>query len=186
MSSLHLCLYCPCLLQEQQRDSPVQQLQLLVSALQHESAAVRHVGLGELMRFLRSQQTFLESALAGVLACSVSAAGGNTNGGSGGGNSGNSTTVARAGDASLLLPPAAAAAASAPGARLSPAQCRALLSELLAALLASCDGLPRGSLAHSMRLRCVLLRVGGHGCAPLSALPPPLPTTHHQAACCCS
>lgn len=67
------CNCCTCL-QEQNCQSPLQHLQLLIAALRHESVAVRHVGLGEVRSFLLQYKTFMGDAMAGLLSCSGPAA----------------------------------------------------------------------------------------------------------------
>jgi hypothetical protein len=133
-----------CHLQEQHRQGPLQQLQLLITALQHESMAVRHVALAEVRSFLLQHKTFMSDAMSGLLSCSgpaalpqdandkadidaAAAAGagqqqqqkGNARGAKAGSGDGSSSS------------------------KLAPGQCRELVSELLAALLASCANLPR-------------------------------------------
>jgi hypothetical protein len=131
--------------QEQGRQSPLQQLQLLMTSLCHDSIAVRHVALGEVRSFLLTQKTFVSDTLAGLLSCS-------------------SRPTLHAQDSNAQVAPAATAAAapSAGGdkgssngssAKLSPVQCQQLLSELLAALMASCENLGRDNLAASMKQR---------------------------------
>lgn len=131
-------------MQEQGRQSPLQQLQLLMTSLRHDSIAVRHVALGEVTSFLLTQKGFLSDTLAGLISCSTRPA-----------LHGPSKQPAPAAAA-----PAAGAAAAAPagsngGVKLAPVQCQDLLSELLAALMASCENLGRDSLAASMKQRCV-------------------------------
>jgi hypothetical protein len=130
---------------EQGRQSPLQQLQLLMTSLRHDSIAVRHVALGEVRSFLLTQKSFVSDTLAGLLSCS-------------------SRPTLHARDSNgQAAPPAAAAAAPAAGGKgggstkLSPVQCQQLLSELLAALMASCENLGRDNLAASMKQRWVLM-----------------------------
>src|SRR5690242_13245366 len=61
-------------LQEQNCQTPLQHLQLLIAALRHESVAVRHVGLGEVCSFLLKYKTFMGDAMSGLLSCSGPAA----------------------------------------------------------------------------------------------------------------
>jgi hypothetical protein len=120
----------------------MQQLQLLMTSLRHESIAVRHVALGEMRSFLLTQKAFISDTLSGLVGCS--------------------TRPALHGPRSGQPAPAAGAAAaggagksggSSEDAKLRPVQCQDLLSELLAALLASCENLGRDSLAASMKQR---------------------------------
>lgn len=155
--------------QEQGRQSPLQQLQLLMSSLRHESIAVRHVALGEVRSFLLQHKSFIADTQAGLLTCSTRPALQGPNGGH------------SAAAAALSAAAAAAAAAAAGGggvgggskagaggggggskagggggsgeAKLSPVQCQDVFSELLAALMASCENLGRDSLAASMKQR---------------------------------
>eukprot|EP00878_Enallax_costatus_P012343 GHUV01012892.1.p1 GENE.GHUV01012892.1~~GHUV01012892.1.p1 ORF type:complete len:1174 (+),score=406.36 GHUV01012892.1:1698-5219(+) len=62
------------LAKEQNCQTPLQHLQLLIAALQHESVAVRHVGLGEVRSFLVQYKTFMGDAMSGLLSCSGPAA----------------------------------------------------------------------------------------------------------------
>lgn len=137
-------LCCPCVLQEQGRQSPLQQLQLLIASLRHESNAVRHVALGEVRSFLLTQKAFLSDTLSGLLTCSRRPAFHGPSSSSSSGSGGNQ-------------PPVAAAAGGGKGgegeAKQSPGQCQDLMSELLAALLASCENPGRDSLASSMKQR---------------------------------
>jgi hypothetical protein len=107
--------------------------------------AVRHVALAEVRSFLLQHKTFMSDAMSGLLSCSGPAAlpqdannkaengaalaatgtgqqqqqqKGNARGGKAGSGDGGSS-------------------------KLAPGQCRELVSELLAALLASCANLPR-------------------------------------------
>lgn len=54
-------------MQEQGRQSPLQQLQLLMTSLRHDSIAVRHVALGEVASFLLTHKGFLSDTLAGTV-----------------------------------------------------------------------------------------------------------------------
>lgn len=54
-------------MQEQGRQSPLQQLQLLMTSLRHDSIAVRHVALGEVASFLLTHKGFLSDTLSGVI-----------------------------------------------------------------------------------------------------------------------
>jgi hypothetical protein len=114
-----------------------------MTSLRHNSIAVRHVALGEVRSFLLTQKTFVSDTLTGLLSCS-------------------SRPTLQAWDSSTIQPPAAAAAgggSSGSSAKLSPVQCQQLLSELLAALMASCENLGRDNLAASMKQRWVLMFV---------------------------
>lgn len=122
-------------------------------SLRHESVAVRHVALGEVRSFLLQQKGFMSDTLSGLLSCSKRPA---LHGRSAG---------------AVLTPAAPAAAAGAAGkarssaeVKLSPVQCQDLLSELLAALMASCENLGRDSLAASMKQRCVTWQSFGRHC----------------------
>jgi hypothetical protein len=136
--------------QEQGRQSPLQQLQLLITSLRHDSIAVRHVALGEVRNFLLTHKSFLYDTLAGLVSCSTRPA---LHGPSKG---------------QLGVAAALAAAGSSGGQelKLRPVQCQDLLSELLAALLASCENMGRDSLAASMKQRWVSLH--GYLCGQLT------------------
>lgn len=141
---LSTCTASACTLQEQGRQSPMQQLQLLMTSLRHESIAVRHVALGEVRSFLLTQKAFISDTLSGLVGCSTRPA----------------LHGPRSGQPAPAASAAAAAAAGGSGkggssedAKLRPVQCQELLSELLAALLASCENLGRDSLAASMKQR---------------------------------
>lgn len=128
--------------QEQGRQSPMQQLQLLMTSLRHQSIAVRHVALGEVRSFLLTQKTFISDTLSGLVSCS--------------------TRPALHGPSKQQSAAVAVKAAAGGGkggsngeVKLLPVQCQDLLSELLAALMASCENLGRDGLAASMKQRCV-------------------------------
>lgn len=129
-------------LQEQGRQSPLQQLQLLMTSLRHDSIAVRHVALGEVRSFLLTQKSFIYDTLAGLVSCSTRPA---LHGPSKGQSAAAAALAAAAGQS--------AGGSGGPEVKLRPVQCQDLLSELLAALLASCENLGRDSLAASMKQR---------------------------------
>jgi hypothetical protein len=138
-------------MQEQHRQGPLQQLQLLISALQHESMAVRHVALGEVRSFLLQYKTFMSDAMSGLLSCSGPAAlpqDANNNKADNGTAAGTGQQQqqqkgnARGGKAG------SGDGSSSSSSKLAPGQCRELMSELLAALLASCANLPRVCSGH--------------------------------------
>jgi hypothetical protein len=159
-------LLCPP--QEQGRHSPLQQLQLLLTSLRHHSIAVRHVALGEVRRFLLQHKGFMGDTMAGLLSCS-------------------SRPALRSSSGAAASVAAAAAAAAVAGSsegtgsragsgevKLQPVQCQELLSELMAALLASCENLGCDGLAASMKQRCVccLLTMAACSCSSGAFLPP--------------
>ena len=147
-----LLLWCCCAPQEQGRQSPLQQLQLLMHSLRHESIAVRHVALGEVRSVLLQHKSFLSDTLSGLLSCSKRPA-------LHGRNTGKDIVAA----AAAAAPAAAAGKGGSKGGssraqevKLSPVQCQDLVSELQAALMASCGNLGRDSLAASMKQRCAV------------------------------
>jgi hypothetical protein len=130
-------------LQEQHRQGPLQQLQLLINALQHESMAVRHVALGEVRSFLLQHKTFMADAMSGLLSCSGPAA--LPQDATNKAENGTAAAVAAGTGQQQQKGNARGKAGSGDGSssKLAPGQCRELVSELLAALLASCANLPR-------------------------------------------
>jgi hypothetical protein len=138
-------------LQEQHREGPLQQLQLLIGALQHESMAVRHVALGEVRSFLLQHKTFISDAMSGLLSCSGPAAlpqdANNKADGSAAAAAGQQQQQQQQqqkGNARGLKAGGSGDGSS----KLAPGHCRELMSELLAALLSSCANLPRVCSGH--------------------------------------
>lgn len=134
-------------LQEQPRQGPLQQLQLLIGALQHESMAVRHVALGEVRSFLLQHKTFMSDAMSGLLSCSGPAAlpqdaNNKADSGAAAGN-GQQQQQQQKGKGGK-----AGSGDGSSSSKLAPGQCRELVSQLLAALLASCANLPRVHSGH--------------------------------------
>eukprot|EP00775_Hariotina_reticulata_P013107 gene13107-13235_t len=155
------------LAQEQHLAGPLQQLQLLMQSLRHESLAVRHAGLGELRSFLSKCKNFMSDTLASLMSCAGPAA-----------LPGTTITAPAAGSGSAG--PTAAAT------KLTSAQSREVVSELLAALLASCDNLPRSAQAEAMKQRCaqclgVLGAIDPAHVAP--ELPRPAPFSYTPQGC---
>ncbi|WIA34494.1 hypothetical protein OEZ86_012821 [Tetradesmus obliquus] len=179
------------LAQEQPRQGPLQQLQLLIGALQHESMAVRHVALGEVRSFLLQHKTFMSDAMSGLLSCSGPAAlPQDAN------NKADSGAAAGNGQQQQQQKGKGGKAGSGDGSsssKLAPGQCRELVSQLLAALLASCANLPRVHSGHprshmvqSMKQRCAqcLGLLGAIDPAHVKPqLPKPAPFAYRAESC---
>eukprot|EP00883_Tetradesmus_obliquus_P008640 jgi/Sobl393_1/19368/SZX76090.1 len=179
------------LAQEQPRQGPLQQLQLLIGALQHESMAVRHVALGEVRSFLLQHKTFMSDAMSGLLSCSGPAAlpqDANNKADSGAAaGTGQQQQQQQKGKGGK------AGSGDGSSSKLAPGQCRELVSQLLAALLASCANLPRVHSGHprshmvqSMKQRCAqcLGLLGAIDPAHVKPqLPKPAPFAYRAESC---